>query len=150
MSDDGIGVLLAQELKKLRWPPGVQVLEIGTSVFNYQEEISLSQHVIVVDAVNAGGSPGCVYRLGVEDIVENPERDPHNVSILDIIRLARQVKGLPETVTIYGVQPGDLSFGGGLTPAVACALSKITFSITNDVGRLIKKGRVNPTETPFL
>jgi len=114
MTDDGIGIFVMKELKKLKWPPEVQLLEVGTSVFYYLEEISRSQHIIAIDALLAGGNPGSLYRLNIDDVRNHKEQDLHGLSLPGVIKWAKNITGLPETLTIYGLEPEDL--GSGVTP----------------------------------
>ncbi len=141
MGDDGIGVFVAEELKKLEWPPEVQILEVGTSVFHYLQEISQAKHIIAVDALQAGGHAGYVYRLDIEDVEYLPERGAHSMSLPGVVKLARNVAGLPEVVTIYGVEPEKLGFGEGLTFAVKSKLPKIIFLLITEVQKLIRNNQ---------
>lgn len=139
MGDDGIGVILAKELKKLKWPPGLRILDVGTSVFYYLGEISQARQVIAIDAFQAGGYPGCVYRLDIEDVADFPEQDAHGMSLPGIIKLARSITGLPEAITIYGVEPEKLDFGQGLTFVVKSTVPKIISLLKTEVQEIIKK-----------
>lgn len=141
MADDGIGIFVIEELKKRRWSSAVRILEVGNSVFNFLQEISHTRHVIAIDAVRAGSNPGSVYRLDIEDLVDNLEQDAHGMSLPGVVRLVRSNTGLPETVTIYGVEPEDLSFGGGLTLPVKRTIPKIILAIASEVQGLIKNNK---------
>ncbi|HBV99133.1 MAG TPA: hypothetical protein DEF36_19095 [Desulfotomaculum sp.] len=139
MGDDGIGVLAVEELKKSEWPPGVHILEVGTSVFYYLAEICRAQHLIAVDALSAGGAPGSIYRLDWEDIFCGPEKGAHAISLPGLIKMARAMTGLPGSAAIIGVEPGNLGLGEPLSFAVREALPVILRRVTKEVEK-IKRG----------
>ncbi|TEB17308.1 hydrogenase 2 maturation endopeptidase [Pelotomaculum sp. FP] len=137
MTDDGIGIFVLEELQKLEWPPEVQLLEVGTSVFYYLEEISRSRHVIAIDAIRAGDSPGSVYCLGIDDVLDHKEQDLHDMSLPGVIRQAKNITGLPETLTIYGVEPADIDLGVTPTSALQQAGKRLVALITAEIQRLL-------------
>ena len=139
MSDDGFGVLAAQKLMQKTWPPGVAVMDTGTAAFYFLEEISLSRHVIAVDALRAGGKPGTIYRLSGADIMHPPGgwRAAHGFTLPDVIALARKISRYPTDVLIYGVEPFDLSFGNPLSPVLKKTLSKVVGQVAGEIDRLL-------------
>ncbi|TEB05363.1 hydrogenase 2 maturation endopeptidase [Pelotomaculum schinkii] len=137
MTDDGIGIFVLEELQKLEWPPEVQLLEVGTSVFYYLAEISRSRHVIAIDAIRAGDSPGSVYCLGIDDVLDHKEQDLHDMSLPGVIRQAQNITGLPETLTIYGVEPADIDLGVTPTSALQQAGKRLVALITAEIQRLL-------------
>ncbi len=58
LSDEGIGVHVANELSTMELPPGVSVVEGGTDGFRLLNIITEADRLIVVDAVKGGPSPG--------------------------------------------------------------------------------------------
>lgn len=138
MSDDGLGVRVVEELVRKEWPPGVSLLEVGTSVMYYLEEISRSRHIVVVDAVRGGGEPGSVYRLQAEDVAHLPDdrRNSHGISLLDVIELARGLTGFPADIVIYGVEPMDLGPGNKLSSAVHKVLPALINKLSEEIQKL--------------
>ncbi len=141
MSDDGIGVFVAGEFKKMEWPPELLILEVGTAVLYYLQEISQARQIIAIDALQAGGHPGCVYRLGIEDVVHLPGQDAHGMSLPGIVKLARSTTGLPEAITIFGVEPEKLDFGEGLTFAVKGAVPKLFSLLKTEINKLLENNQ---------
>lgn len=135
MSDDGLGIHAAEALKQRPWPPGVAILEVGSAVLNYLEEISLARRVIAIDAVEAGGAPGSLYRLEYGDLLPPPEslRDAHGISLAGVINLAREMTGFPTGIIIYGIQPQYTGPGNRLSPAVEAALPRLISSIAGEI-----------------
>lgn len=135
MGDDGLGVYVAAGLQEKKWPPGVLILDVGTSTFNYLEEISQSRILIAVDAIQAGGKPGCIYRFGCSDNVNRPDnwRDAHGFSLLDTVELARRINGYPVNFIIYGVEPLDINFSNSLSQAVKKSLVKVIDKVSEEI-----------------
>lgn len=138
MSDDGLGIHVTEVLKQKKWPPGIVILEVGTSVMYYLEEISQTRNLIAVDAVRAGGKPGAIYRLTLDQLADAPGRcESHSFSLLEVIQLARLITGMPAGIVIYGVEPGQLSPGTQLSPAVQSTLSRLIDEVTREIERIL-------------
>ena len=142
MSDDGLGVYAINELKKQKWPPGIAVLEVGTAIINYLEEISRSQNTIIVDAVRFGYRPGRVYRFNFNDIecCPNAALDAHDLSLPTIIKMAREIRNLPANIIIYGIEPAHVFPGSQLTEPVCKALPLLIRQISYEARRILTQG----------
>jgi len=139
MTDDGFGVLAAQILMQKAWPSGVAVMDIGTAAFYFWEEISLSRHVIAIDALRAGGKPGSIYRLTGTDILHplGGWRAAHGLTFPDVLTLAGEMSGYPTGVLIYGVEPLDLRFGHPLSPVLKKTLPEVVEQVVGEINRLL-------------
>lgn len=128
MADDGLGVMAARELIKINsWPPGVRILEVGTSVFNYIEDISKARKLIAIDAITAGHPPGTIYRIedfhGFEDTALFI--DSHGISLPEAVALSRLLTGMPASITVFGIEPESCDVGIGLTREIRESLAKL-------------------------
>ncbi len=63
LSDEGVGVHVANELAKMELPPDVSVVEGGTDGFRLLNVITEADRLIIVDAVKGGAEPGSIYRF---------------------------------------------------------------------------------------
>ena len=125
LKDEGIGVHVAQALKEMALPEGVEVVDGGTSPdLPYLAEGA--DKLVVVDAVRAGGEPGSIYRLTPEDIAARPEAllSIHQMGLLGSLRALR-LSGGPKEVVIIGVEPKDMGWGLEPSPKLQERLSKI-------------------------
>jgi hydrogenase maturation protease len=126
MSDDGVGVHVAQALA-LDPPPGVEVVDAGTDVLSALPFLEQADRVLIVDAAQAGGSPGAVRELVEGDLVAPRGRGAttlHAVNLLASRHLMAPGAVWPE-VLILGVEPAVLDYGLALSPAVAAALPQV-------------------------
>jgi hydrogenase maturation protease len=133
LMDDGVGVHAVQALQQ-EPPPGAVVAEVGTAVLNALHLIEWADKILALDAMQAGGEPGTIYRFGVDDV----ERGGIQASLHELNLLAAlgflQDKARPEIV-ILGVEPEKIDYGLELTPAVAAALPQLTAAVHDQVRR---------------
>ena len=122
LSDEGVGVCVAQELMKMKLPPGVRVVEGGTEGFGLLDVITEADRLIIVDAVKGGGAPGSIYRFDIEDLSLYPDTCKtsfHQVGIMDVLRLSGLIGKTPQA-TIIGVEPKSLE----MSMTLSCEVSK--------------------------
>ncbi len=108
LKDDGFGVHLVNALKENDFPENVTVLEAGTVSHQLIPLLHEVDHLIVVDVVEAGDSPGSVFRFSPDDVKFKTEQQVslHQISLVDVLQMAALTGKRPETV-IIGVQPKD-------------------------------------------
>jgi hydrogenase maturation protease len=71
---------------------------------------------MLIDAVDFKGKPGDVRVFSLNDIQSQKKPmilSTHDSDFLNILRLSQELKELPETLVIFGVQPRDVSHGIG-------------------------------------
>lgn len=110
LGDDGFGVHLINSLADTTFPPNVQVLEAGTVSHQLIPQFRELDNLIVIDAVEAGDTPGSIFRFSPEDMQFRSEQlaSLHQISLIDVLRMAELTGGKPETI-ILGVQPKDVT-----------------------------------------
>ena len=90
LQDEGVGVHLVRELKKLPLPASVELIEAGTMLLDYLFELREARQVILIDAMKADGPPGSVYLLDAEELLQNEVDHPlslHQVGAVEILRI---------------------------------------------------------------
>ncbi len=116
--DDGFGPHVAEELQKnYNLPENVGVINAGSSVRNILFDIALSEKkpdkIIIVDAIDAGKTPGEIFELPIDEIPEkkiddfsmhqlptsNLLKELKDFCKVDIVIIACQVENIPEEVT---------------------------------------------------
>ncbi len=137
MSDEGVGVHVANRLMEMDLPAGVKVVEGGTDGFRLMNVVTEADRLIVVDAVKGGGAPGSIYRFDIKDAPTCPDvykTSVHQIGILEVIHLSELVGKTPET-TIIGVEPKSLDMGMELSPEVQAKIPKIVELVLDEVSR---------------
>jgi hydrogenase maturation protease len=135
LSDEGVGVHVAQELMEMNFPPEVRVVEGGTDGFGLMHVLLEAERVILIDAVKGGGQPGSIYRFEIEDCPPFPDvfkTSVHQISILEVINLSGLIGSTPRT-TIIGIEPQCLEMGMKLSPKVARAIPKVIRLVKEEV-----------------
>ena len=120
LQDDGVGVHAVRELRK-EPPPGVLAAEIGTAVLQGLHLYEWADRILVLDAMQAGGTAGMVYACSATDVADpGIQASLHELSLLAALRFIN-VNKRPE-VHILGMEPQVIDFGLELTPPIQNAL----------------------------
>jgi len=135
LSDEGVGVHVAQRMMTMNWPPAVQVVEGGTDGFGLVNFITEADRMILIDAVKGGGQPGSIYRFEIDDCPPYPDlfkTSVHQISILEVINLSSLISSTPRT-TIIGIEPASIEMGMELSPTVEAKIPKVIQMIQEEV-----------------
>ncbi len=126
LQDEGVGVHLVQRLQgRLAEHSEVTCLDGGTLSFTLADAVASHPNLIVIDACATGGPPGTVCRFEgaeMDRYLRGGGKSVHEVSLSDLLDMARLTGGLPGHRLLVGVEPECLDWGETLTPAVAAAL----------------------------
>ena len=127
-TDEGVGVHAVALLKEaLGNPLSIEFLDGGTLGLNLLPLVEEAQHLVLLDAVNAGAQGGTVIELRRDEIplFAGVRMSQHQLTFQEVLGLA-QVRGkLPAYLHLIGVQPEDLSVGVGLSVVVAKAVPRV-------------------------
>jgi hydrogenase maturation protease len=141
LSDEGVGVHVANKLMEMDLPAGVEVIEGGTDGFRLMNVVTEADRLIVVDAVKGESPPGSIYRFDIKDAPSSPDvfkTSVHQIGILEVVHLSELIGQTPET-TVIGVEPGSLEMGMELSPEVQEKIPKIIELILEEVKRPSQK-----------
>lgn len=128
--DDGVGVVAVRELRRQSLPAGVVVLEGGTALTRCVPLIAVSRKVIWVDAVDAGGAPGTIYRLPETVFADSfAARSAHGLSIGAALAEARFLANQPEEAALFGMQPFSVQLGCGLSSGARVAVPSLVAAV---------------------
>jgi hydrogenase maturation protease len=135
LSDEGIGVYVANELSKMDLPPEVSVVEGGTDGFRLLNIITEADRLIVIDAVRGGEEPGSIYRFDINEIKNVPtgfKTSVHQVGILEVINLSELIGKTPHA-TVIGVEPKSLEMSMELSPEVKAKVPRVIELVMNEL-----------------
>jgi len=139
MQDDGVGVHVIRQLEQMNLPPQVELVDGGTHSYDLLDYFSQADICIVVDAMHAGGKPGTVYRVPLEelDMKPNPNiQSLHEMSFAEAMYML-QLEGYNPEVLVYGVEPCSVELSLELTPVVAEQVSFIVKRIQQDIAEML-------------
>jgi len=135
-SDDGLGPYLASLIQEAMEERGHLVINAGTVPENFTGKIRSERpsHILIVDAVEMREEPGTV-RLIERDNISEYSISTHAMPLSFLVRYLEDQGDY--RIALMGVQPENLEFGTGLSPAVEDAvhdLAGMIISALDDFG----------------
>jgi len=129
LTDDGAGVHAVRQLESLSSArPDVAVVDGGTLSFTLAPLIAAAQRLIVIDAAQLQAPPGTVRAFFNEEFdafLGCAKLTVHEVSLVDLLDIAKLTEGLPAQRVLLAVQPEAVEWGDVPSPAVQRALPQI-------------------------
>jgi len=132
MSDDGVGVIVAQKLQQsYRFPDNVEVMDGGTLGLDLLPKLENISHLILIDAVETGKKAGtCIRLFGQElPIALETKISPHQMGLKDLLAVSELMGHSPGEMVLIGVQPGSIEMEIGLTPEVEVQLDTLVSNV---------------------
>ncbi len=138
LQDDGVGIHVANELKQHVNNPDVTIDEALTGGMNLLDLITGYDKAILIDLVNIrDAKDGEVKRLLLSDFSSTHSDNPHDVSLMEAIKLAERLgeNRVPKEVVIIGIVLKEIPyiFGEKLTPKIAAAVPKAVEMTLNEI-----------------
>ena len=136
LTDEGVGAHVVRRLAELGLPPAVELIEAGTMPVECLGHVADIARLIIVDAVDAGGPPGAIYRLPVSQVAHaSPELSLHELTLAEALTSWRS-RGLNESrIVIIGIQPHSITWGTELSQPVADKMPAILDTVIAEVQR---------------
>jgi len=127
LTDDGVGIYVVRALAGQLDQPDVEVAEASLGGLRLLDMAVGYDRLILVDAIQDGGWPGQIYRLGPNDLRPSLHAaSSHDLSLPAALELGRRLGlTLPddEAITIVAVEVEDvMTFGEVCTPQVQAAI----------------------------
>lgn len=135
LSDEGVGVHVANELMKKNLPPEVSVVEGGTDGFLLLNIITEADRLIVIDAVKGNAVPGSIYRFDIGEVRNCPagfKTSVHQIGILEVLDLSELIGKTPHT-TVIGIEPKSLEMGMELSPEIKAKIPRVIELILDEL-----------------
>lgn len=136
LTDEGVGIHVIKALEKTDAVQNALLVDGGTAGLDALYEIGGDiQKLIVVDAVYGGGPPGAVYKFTPEDVVteEAAFASLHDISFLDLLKIAERTGDRPDRVIFIGVEPSSFDCGMELSEPVKNNFDKIIELVINEI-----------------
>lgn len=141
--DDGIGPRIIEGLTRRELPEGVVALDGGTGGLDLMHILAEWERAVIVDAADCGREPGQFVRFAPDQaqLLGAPDRFSfHHAGLSEVLTLADALgRSLPEMV-IFGVQPAQIGWGEGLSPAVEAAIPALTNAVIKEVAGTLPEG----------
>ena len=108
-------------------PAEIILLDGGTMGLSLLHHLAGVDHLLILDAVETGKSPGAIIEL-FDDAVPafiSLKLSPHQVGVQDLLATAQLLGYAPPEIVILGVQPAQLSVGLDMSPVVAAQVEPL-------------------------
>ena len=134
MSDEGIGVRIVELLQKQATQfPNVEFIDAGTGGMNILHLIANRKKAILIDCALMGQAPGTIRKFTPDDVKSVKAVSHfslHDVDILKVLELSKQLEECPPEVVIFGIEPAKVEQGDSLSPQLAAGINEYAEIVT--------------------
>lgn len=143
MADEGIGTVLVDQLTKLaqdgKLPSEtVEYYDGGCGGMYLLHTIAERKKAILIDCCLMGTKPGTIRRFTPDDVnsvKKMAHLSLHEVDILKVIELARQIGQCPDEIVIFGIEPVSIEPQMHLNEAIEARLDDYIAEIRKELER---------------
>ncbi len=126
MGDDGVGVA-ALELLRDEWdlPQDVELVDGGTWGMNLLPLVESARHLILIDAIRSGTTPGTLTVLERRELPRyfSHKLSAHQIDLREVLGLAELRGVLPVDLVAVGIEPERVEMEMSLSPRVSAGLA---------------------------
>jgi hydrogenase maturation protease len=128
LTDEGAGVHAVRRVAALLGErPDVAVIDGGTLSFTLAPAIECADRLIVLDAAELRALPGTMrtfFDVEMDRFLGRGRRSVHEVSLIDLLDVARLAEACPPRRVLIGIQPRSVDWGEQPTPEVAVGIEQ--------------------------
>jgi len=138
LRDDGVGIHVADELKKQIDDPNVKIDSAFTGGMNLLDMIIGHDRAILIDAVKIRDKKsGEVNMFKLGELSAFHTANPHDLSLPQAIEMAKRLgeTRIPDEIKLVGINLGELpcDFGENLSPEIKNAVPKAVELVKEEV-----------------
>ncbi|MFT8708321.1 MAG: Ni/Fe-hydrogenase, b-type cytochrome subunit [Sporolactobacillus sp.] len=135
-ADDGIGLVALPELEQaLADLKNVEFVDGSTEGMQLLGPVEATDHLIIVDAINADQQPGTIIELSKEEIpsFNGIKMSVHQIGFQEVMSAAQLRDRLPQKMVMFGVQPASLELSTELTDIIRKALPELVTRVRRQI-----------------
>lgn len=137
LSDDSVGIRVAQVLKDRLSQPEITVMETSIAGLDFLDLLVGYDKAIIIDAIQTGkGKVGQVYRLEPGTFATTLHSStPHDVNFATALELGKRLGlALPRQIIIFAIEVEDVTtFGERCTPGVEQAIPVVADMVIQEL-----------------
>jgi hydrogenase maturation protease len=137
MSDEGVGcVLINQFIAQSDKYPSVEFIDAGTGGMSILHLIAGREKAVLIDCAYMGTKPGTIKKFKpdeVESLKKLAHHSLHEADMLKVIELAKQLDQCPQEVVIFGIQPGKVEAGQGLSETLTAKMNDYIAAVSREL-----------------
>lgn len=136
LSDEGVGIHVAQQLQKMSLSSTVEIIDGGTGGFELISHFSGREKVVIIDAVDGDDEPGKILRFTPDDlnIAWRPSLSAHQTGIEGLLHFSRELSPQPEIVIIGVIPKETRRLSTSLSKTVKKQIPNIVDAVLKEVG----------------
>jgi hydrogenase maturation protease len=125
--DDGVGIHAVRMLSvDKRFPEEIPIIDGGTLGLDLLSQLKGVSHLLVLDAVDSGASPGELSKFADDELINLPiSKSVHLLGFADLLSALTLLDEAPDRVVLLGIQPESTDWGVTLSPAVDAAVNDL-------------------------
>ncbi len=139
LSDDGVGLSVAAELKSRLDQSDVTVMETSVAGLSLLDLLVGYDRAIIIDAIQTvDGKAGQIYRLDPEAFDTTRRTiSPHDVNFTTALEFGKKLGlPLPQEIVIFAIEASDVStFSEECTPEVTQAIPTCVETVIREIRR---------------
>ncbi len=128
MRDEGVGVHAVRFIEtQYEIPPGLEIVDGGTSGLDLLPFIENRDRLLVVDAVNFGKHPGYIGVLTNQEVpaLFGSKDSLHHLGLMDVLAAALLLDAAPKEICLIGIQPLAIETGLDLSGIIQAKLGEL-------------------------
>jgi len=139
LQDEGVGVHAINRLMEMDLPDGVELVDGGTHSYDLVDFFCQAENLIIIDAMQAGGEPGTMYRAPLEELGLRPQENCtslHEMHFIEAVKMVNMMGHYPKII-VYGIEPEVIDWGMELTPRIEEKLPRLTELVAEEIRALM-------------
>jgi len=139
LQDEGVGVHAINRLMEMDLPDGVELVDGGTHSYDLVDFFCQAENLIIIDAMQAGGEAGTMYRAPLEELGLRPQENCtslHEMHFIEAVKMVNMMGHYPKII-VYGIEPEVIDWGMELTPLIEEKLPRLTELVAEEIRALM-------------
>lgn len=137
LTDEGIGVHLVRWLTKEQDKfPNVDFIDAGAAGMNLLHLIANRKKAVIIDCARISEKPGTIRRFTADEVVSIKHLTHfslHEIDILQVLNLSKQLDECPEEVVFFGIEPQSLKSGQNLSNTLSAKIETYLADICEEL-----------------
>ncbi|MGD0077298.1 MAG: HyaD/HybD family hydrogenase maturation endopeptidase [Sedimentisphaerales bacterium] len=137
LSDEGIGVHIVRRLSRQQGKyHSIDFIEAGAAGMNLLHLIANRKKAVIIDCAKMGKKPGTIRRFTVDNVQSIKQLSGfslHEIDILQVLNLSKQLGECPAEVVFFGIEPESLSPGQKLSNTLSAKIDSYTVDICEEL-----------------
>ena len=128
MADEGIGTVVVEKLGAYQEKyPDVEFMDAGAGGMQLLHYIAGRKKAVIIDCAFMGEEAGTIKRFTTDEVKtvkKLAHLSLHEVDILSVITLSKQLGECPDEVVFFGIEPVSVEDGMELSEKLKCGINE--------------------------